>query len=490
MEKRHLLLLAAFAVLIYFVGNGGLYITDPTESNYAQTAREMYEAGDYMSPRIYGHYWFDKPIMYYLEIILAYKMFGVSEFAVRFFPSVMASLGLFITYAFGAHFLGARRALVASLLLGTTVAYYYIGHAAITDTTMVFWMATGLMSFYMRYSGGRLAWQYLAFFALGMAMLTKGPIGLCLPGLIILIFLAVRRELRFFLSWHILLGFVLSFAVAATWYLPMFLLHGWDFINTFFGVHNYLRASVSEHPIFNVWYYYIIVFVAGFVPWSLHLIAKFLRTIWSGVRARQMPFSLPSDPLTQFLIIWALTVFGVFESFATKYITYTFPYMIPLALLFSRYFTLGRAFRGVIAALSVFYIVATNFIAPQYTYDYSGYGLRDKLEEIGAQDAAVYSYYINAPVSYMYYTGNKIMRVENSRKIAEMREAGINWNALNISPLVDEDYLELADDNVVITDKKGAKTINEDLPGNWTEVAKYNNLLIFRAQTEPRPVQK
>lgn len=167
MNQKHLLLLFVFSLVIYFVGNENLIVTDPTESNYAETAREMLAAGDFLSPRIYGHYWFDKPIMYYLELIISFKLFGMNNFAVRFFPALMASATLFLTYAFGAYYLGAKRALVAALFLGTTVAYYYIGHAAITDTTMVFFAATAIMSFYRRYTGGSLFWQYLAFFLTG-----------------------------------------------------------------------------------------------------------------------------------------------------------------------------------------------------------------------------------------------------------------------------------------------------------------------------------
>ena len=86
--------LFAVALLLFFFGSWLAPITDPTESVYALTAKEMLAAGDWLSPRIYGDFWFDKPIMFYWELLLAYKIFGVGEFASRFFPAVFATLGL------------------------------------------------------------------------------------------------------------------------------------------------------------------------------------------------------------------------------------------------------------------------------------------------------------------------------------------------------------------------------------------------------------
>ncbi len=74
--RRHLTLLLLFAVLVYFVGNGAMAITDSVESNYVETAKEMMAAGDLISPRIYGHYWYDKPVLFYWELIAAFEGIG------------------------------------------------------------------------------------------------------------------------------------------------------------------------------------------------------------------------------------------------------------------------------------------------------------------------------------------------------------------------------------------------------------------------------
>ena len=78
----------------------------------------------------------------------------------------------------------------------------------------------------------------------------------------------MRRDFKALLHIKLVSGLTLFLATTLVWYGPMYALHGSDFISQFIGVHNILRATVSEHPQYNVWYYYSAVFLAGFVPWS------------------------------------------------------------------------------------------------------------------------------------------------------------------------------------------------------------------------------
>lgn len=86
------------AALLLFFGNGQLWITDSVESNYALTAKEMVLSGDWISPQIYGNYWYDKPVFFYWLTAAGFKIFGFNEFAARFFPALfgMAGLGLMV----------------------------------------------------------------------------------------------------------------------------------------------------------------------------------------------------------------------------------------------------------------------------------------------------------------------------------------------------------------------------------------------------------
>ena len=89
-DKKSFFLLAAIIAFMVFFGIGGVPLLDPDEPVYAETAREMILTGDYLSPRIFGDYWYDKPPMYYWLVALAFHVFGDGEFAARFPAGLMA----------------------------------------------------------------------------------------------------------------------------------------------------------------------------------------------------------------------------------------------------------------------------------------------------------------------------------------------------------------------------------------------------------------
>lgn len=351
MERKDLLYLGAFALVLFLFGNWLMPVTDPVESNYVETAKEMIAAGDYLSPRIFGNYWYDKPILFYWELIAAFQLFGMSDFAARLFPALFAVIGVLMTYGFGTKLYGRCAGIFSAVILALSVEYWYLAHAIITDMTLWVTVSLTLMSFYQGYETGKGRYYYLAFAAAAVAVLTKGPIGLALPGLVILVFLAWQRRLGMLLSRHMAGGLVLFFAIASIWYLPMYLLHGSDFIDTFLGVHNALRATVAEHPRNSVWYYYLLVFIEGFFPWSLVTVPAFCK------RLVRRELCWPVEEKERFLIVWALAVFIAFECMASKYMTYTFPYMMPLAILMGRYFAEhAKLFARMAAGMALVYL--------------------------------------------------------------------------------------------------------------------------------------
>ena len=119
MTKRVTALLIFLAALTFYLSfNAYIPVTDPVESNYALTAKEMVMSGDWLSPRIYGHYWFDKPIMIYWLIALSFKVFGITEFAARLPVAVFSAGSVAFVYWFGQKlFDNAKVALLSALVL-------------------------------------------------------------------------------------------------------------------------------------------------------------------------------------------------------------------------------------------------------------------------------------------------------------------------------------------------------------------------------------
>lgn len=324
MHKKYWMFLIVMSLLLLFAGNDRLLITDNVESNYALTAKEMVLSHDWLSPQIYGHYWFDKPIFFYWLTALGFKLFGFTEFGARFFPSLLgiASLGL-SAYA-GTRMYNKRTGWLSAFVLLTSLEFFLISKSIITDAALFLFFSSTLLFFYFGYRDNKAKDWYLMYASSALAVLTKGPIGILLPGLIIIIFLLWKRDWQIIKRCKLFTGMGLFLALAMPWYVAMYQLHGNDFINMFFGVHNYLRATVSEHPKDNVIYYYTMVNILAIFPWSLIL-------PWTLWKKRQKRSWILADR-EMFLLIWGSTIFVFFQCMATKYITYTYPLLFPAAI--------------------------------------------------------------------------------------------------------------------------------------------------------------
>jgi len=494
--KRHILVLAALSVILFFVGSWLLPVTDPVEANYAETAKEMLEAGDYLSPRIYGNYWYDKPVFFYLELVAAFKLFGVSAFAARIFPGVFATAGVLLTYFFGRRLYGGEIGFTAAVVMATTLEYWYLGHAIITDMTLFVFMAATLIAFYLGYEQNRPGYYVMAFISAALAVLTKGPLGLALPGMIIFLFLAWERRLKELFRWQVLAGLLLFLLLAGLWYVPMYRLHGEEFLNVFFGVHNVLRATVSEHPRDDVWYYYLVVFFAGFFPWSFIWFGSEIKKLWRwrGNASKTLALlqnlrtKLPADKRERFLWVWGITVPIVFQFMATKYLTYSFPYMIPIAILLAVYFYKQRRSVGKIALGATALYTGLLFTVAQPLCEMkSGQPTAQAFDEwiqagVVDQTVQVVSYGIHYPASTVFYTGLDIKRLEPEANIAQVNTHERDWSATNVMPLLAIERIDPDRPVLVLTNADKIAELKKILPGCWQKLGQNGKLEYYMCE--------
>lgn len=462
MENRTLLILC---LVLFFFCNWLIPVTDPTENCYALTAKEMLQAGDYFSPRIYGNFWYDKPIFFYWEILLAYGIFGVNEFALRFFPAVFATVGVFLTYFFATKMFNKKVGFTAAVILATSPEYWYIAHAIITDMTLFCAISTTLMTFYFAYTEKKPRLLYVAFAAAGVALLTKGPIGFLLPGLIIFLFLISQKDLKYLQRGELWKGAALMFAIASTWYLPMYIMHGRQFFMDLIGVHNFLRATVSEHPETNVWYYYAIVFLIGFLPWILPL-----------VKVRKLP---KLDTRRRFLIIWAVVVFVVFQSFATKYPTYTLPYMMPIAILFAEFFSERELLFKRIAAVMVIFLTIGTFVGINICEKKSHKATAEIILPLVDKDTCVVSYGNGYAGSLVFYSGLTVYRLEEAKHMEKLKPANMKWSTVNVMPFIDFEDLPSNKKIIAVVETKLEEEFWKFVKGKWQLVAELPENKIF-----------
>ena len=317
-EQRSLVILAVTAVIMIFFGIGGIPLLDPDEPVYAETAREMLAAGDWLSPRIFGNYWFDKPPMYYWLVAIAQCIFGDNEFAARFPAGLMAFGTSLLMYFSVTKLFNEKAGFWSSIVLTTCIQFFYMGKAAVTDSTLLFFLTASILCF-----AHKKFW--LMYVCMALATLTKGPIGVVFPGMIIFLYLLSTSRLRQLLEMHVIPGIILYFVIAGPWYYAMYTVHGMEFINTFLGFHNVTRFTTPEHASrVTIWYYFPVV-ILGMFPWTGIL----LQSIKASICDSRI------DDMRQLLLmhVWWGFVFVFFTICQTKLVSYILPMFPPLAIL-------------------------------------------------------------------------------------------------------------------------------------------------------------
>jgi 4-amino-4-deoxy-L-arabinose transferase-like glycosyltransferase len=304
-------------VFIMLFQLGSFPLTDPDEPVYAQTAREMLAAGDLLSPRIYGDFWYDKPPMYYWLVAAASKVFGMGAFAARFPSALLAVAGSVYLFFSVSRLISIRAGVFSALILTTSLEYFYLGKASVTDMTLSFCIMVALLSFIEK--------RYLLFYLFAaLAVVTKGPVGLFFTGMIAFLHLSMTHRWNELARMSILPGMAIFAAVSAPWYLWMTYFHGAAFVDTFLGFHNVTRFTSPEHAAGAVWYYFIPVLLVGFFPWTPIL----FQSLWSALTT-----SRKERPILLFFMIWAAVVFVFFSFSATKLVSYILPMFPAIAVI-------------------------------------------------------------------------------------------------------------------------------------------------------------
>jgi len=325
-----LLSLIAFAVIIFSFGLGRLALVGPDEPRYSEVAREMFATGDYISPRLCGCLWFEKPALSYWLAAASYHLFGVSEFAARFPSAIAAILTMVFVYYGLKRAVSERVAFAASIAFVTSGLVIAYARVATPDILLTAAMTVALLSGYLaRESSGRArtAHWVLCFAAMGAAVLAKGLVGIALVVAIFAVYFAVTRQSQFIRWQEALTGIAIFLIVAGTWYAPVMLRHGWGFIEEFFIRHHFQRYTSNEfgHP--QPFYFFFAIAIAGVAPWSFFLMpaAARLRSLKLGSRGL--------DGLLVFAWIWVAVPLLFFSASGSKLPGYILPIFPALAII-------------------------------------------------------------------------------------------------------------------------------------------------------------
>ncbi len=328
--SRSWVLLLAVGACLFFIGLGRLPLLEPDEGRNAEVAREMLLARDWITPHFNGLPYLDKPVLLFWAIAGSFRVFGLSAWAARVPEACAALATLFLTWLMAARMFGERTGLLAGIILATSPLFFGFARFVIFDMPLTLLVTLAVFCFWLNSERGFAshALDAVAFAAMGLATLDKGPVGFLLPLITLVVYAAAAGRLRELKKPHWLTGWLLLFAIVLPWFIAVSLRHPhfpkyalWEESLLRFTTGAHLNRSESA-------FYYIPVFLAGFFPWSLFL----LFAAWNR-RKRWRELRQSSNDAVLFLLAWAMTIFVFFSISHSKLPGYVVPAFVPLSLL-------------------------------------------------------------------------------------------------------------------------------------------------------------
>jgi 4-amino-4-deoxy-L-arabinose transferase len=307
----------------FFTGLGSVGLVEPSDARYAEIAHEMWESGDFLFPRLLGIPHFHKPPLMYWISCAGRAVFGANEWGARIGLGVLGLLLVGMIHRFSRRHLGPDVAPWSVLLVATTPAVIGASRGLSTDLLLATGQTLVLTNWYDIVSGQGGRCSKLGFYlGLGLVVLTKGPVGLLVVLVIIIVFSWLRRGMNARLvRWRIVPGLCLVLAVGLPWYLYV-VTRTPGLLGYFLGeqLGSRLVEGGQGHP--HSFLYYLYVFPALGLPWLLFAPAGFRR------------LRRDSAGLATFLLVWALTpplLFSVPASKLPLYVLIAYPAMAMLA---------------------------------------------------------------------------------------------------------------------------------------------------------------
>lgn len=329
---HHIVLLLAVCMFLFLFDLGNMALTDPNETFYAQTAKEMFESGKWAIPVVLGKCQFEKPALYYWLILASYKQFGVNEFSARLPSVVFGIAGIIGIYLLARLLFSPLCGLLSGLIMSTCVQYLALARGCVTDMVLMVFILFCLFFFLLAWTEKKKLYYLLSSVMAALAVLTKGPVGLFIPAVIVGLYVATGGRWKELRRVPVVWSVLVFLAVCLPWYIIVMKSHGGAFIEEFFGFHHVTRFLEPEHkvPLLPL-LYYIPIIIGGFFPWSAFLPfgARFL------YRKDSSASRVESHKL--FLAFWFLTVFVFFSIARTKLVTYIFPLFPVMAVVTGRF---------------------------------------------------------------------------------------------------------------------------------------------------------
>jgi len=320
-----------FLYVCLFSGLSALGVVGPDEPRYAAIARAMAATGDWITPRLWGSPWFEKPVLYYWTAGMAMRIFGVGEFAARL-PSALAALLAVIAVAWTAlRSYGIAAAWFSLLMLPTSVAIVAFSRAASPDMLFAGFLTAAMAvasEMLQKPRPGTVLRIAFGFF-LGGAVLAKGPAAVILAGGATLVWAALSRQWTAPFRFLHPLIIAVFFVTALPWYV-LCALRNPDFLRVFIWQHNFQRylTPVFEHR--QPFWFFGVIFLLSIIPWLPFLISS-ISDANATIRSTEW-----RDSPGLFIVCWSLFTLIFFSLSQSKLPGYILPAIPPAILLIAR----------------------------------------------------------------------------------------------------------------------------------------------------------
>jgi 4-amino-4-deoxy-L-arabinose transferase-like glycosyltransferase len=320
----------AVALLLWFAPLGSYTLYNPDEGRYAEIPREMVASGDWVTPRLDDLKYFEKPPLHYWATAAAFTVFGEHEWSARAWVALCGFLGLLLTAWIGTRVYGARAGALAALVQGGSLLYLALARMSTLDMGLTIALELALAGLLLLVSeqgaSRERSGAWLLALGTALAFLSKGLVGILIPGVVATLYLLLRRDWSLLLRarpWWVLLALGV---IGAPWVLLVSQRNP-EFARFFFIHEHFERFLTRVHARYEPDWFFIPVLLLGFLPWTALLPALCVRA-WRGCRS--------GEGATWLLTLWVLFTFLFFSLSQSKLIPYILPVFPALALLAGR----------------------------------------------------------------------------------------------------------------------------------------------------------
>ena len=327
-----ILLLVLIYSLLWFGTLNYRHLIPSDEGRYAEMAREMLVTGDWITPRYNGYKYFEKPPLQIWATATAFQVFGIGEWQARLWTGLTGFLTILFIGFTGARLYSARAGWLGALVLASSPMWVISGHMNSLDMGLSAFLVMALCSLLLSQSYESKTtsrnWMWACWVLMALATLSKGVIGVAIPGMVFVVYSITAWDWRIWKRLHLISGTALFLLITAPWFILVAERNS-EFLQFFF-IHEHLqRFTETAHSRTGPIYYFIPLLFIGFLPW----LAQIPGAISLAWKERSSQFS--SGWL---LVCWFAVIMGFFSLSQSKLPGYIIPVFPALAMLVGKHF--------------------------------------------------------------------------------------------------------------------------------------------------------